>query len=104
MPSHGLSSDKPVARSNSYPSSCPVLGVHSSVGEIFDPVFQDENAYPIRRLLFALGIDLRAALAPIAPVTPDSDASGVAGSFRQGAYRSRPSGAAARNPPLLPAG
>jgi hypothetical protein len=29
MPSHGLSSDKPTARSNSYLSGCPVLGVHS---------------------------------------------------------------------------
>jgi hypothetical protein len=30
MPSHGLYSDKPVARSNSYLPGCPVLGVHSS--------------------------------------------------------------------------
>src|ERR1700686_1561321 len=29
MPSHGLSSDKPIARSNSYLPGCPVLGVHS---------------------------------------------------------------------------
>src|SRR5208337_4392633 len=29
MSSHGLSSDKPVARANSYLPGCPVLGVHS---------------------------------------------------------------------------
>jgi hypothetical protein len=31
MPSHGLSSDKPTARSNSSLPFCPVLGVHSTI-------------------------------------------------------------------------
>jgi hypothetical protein len=32
MPSYGPSSDRPIARSNSYLPVCPVLGVHSSSG------------------------------------------------------------------------
>src|SRR6202044_706984 len=40
MPSHGPSSDKPTARSNSSLHSCPVLGVHSTLEQrrvIFQP-------------------------------------------------------------------
>lgn len=34
--------------------------------EVLDQVFQDKNAYPVRRILFGLRIDQLAALAPMA--------------------------------------
>src|SRR5208337_400658 len=55
MSSHGLSSDKPVARSNSSLSGCPVLGVHSTIahqrGACMDPAFAISSADNLRNLL-----------------------------------------------------